>query len=926
MTQAHRRLLPLAASLVLSGALLAACGGPSEQELIASARASLEKKDTKAAVIQLKNALQKNGSSGPARLLLGKSLLESGDVQGALVELRKAQELQMPDEEVVPTLAQAMLAAGEAGKLITQFGALQLKDAAAEASFKSSLAAAHAVQNDPEKARAAVQEALRVQPGHAPSLIVLARLTAAGGDIPQAITHLNSVLIADPGNERAGVIKGDLLLMGARDIDGALAAYRQVLAAHPKAVAARSAIANVLLAQGKTDDARPEVAQLKKDSPQHPETLQLEAQLAFIDKDYKRTREITEQVLKAFPDNVRTLELAGAAEFRLQSYLQAEALLAKALKLAPQQDLTRLLLAQTYLRTGEPAKTLEVLKAALESGKASGTALSLAGEAYLQLGDAARSDQAFAAALKAAPQDPRVRTSAALAQIARGNSGGAISELEAVAAGDGNPRADLALVSARLRQNDLAGALKAIDGLEKKLPDRALPLQLRGRVLALKNDQAGAVKSFEAAMAKEPAYFPPVASLAAIDLAAKRPDDARKRFDTYLQAQPRSWQARLALAELDARTGAPAEKVTASLREAIKANASAPRPHIFLINHLIASGDAKAALLAAQDAAAALPNDFEVMDAQGRAELAAGDHQRAISTFKKLSGLQPRNPLPEMRLADAYAATQDLESAARSLRRAAQLQPGNLMVQRALARLAVMDKRHDDAVKIARDLQKAAPQQPLGYAVEAEAEASRANWTAAQAAYRASLQRQADTETAARLHAVLLAGGKGADADRFAAEWRKSHPSDAAFVFHLADTAMAQKKNDEAEAHYRQVLALQPDNALAMNNIAWLLAQQRKPGALALAEKAVALLPNRAPLLDTLALAQEAENQLAQAIETQKRAVALAPKDGHMALRLARLYLKAGEKALARNELEALGKLGDRFAGQAEVAELLKTL
>jgi len=915
------------AGLATAGLLaLAACGGTSEVELVTSARALLEKQDTKGAIIQLKNALQKNPQSVEARTMLGRALLKSGDPTAALVELRKAQELQASDDDVVPDIAQAMLMVGEEARLISQYADLELKGNQSRAELKTALATAYAVQNDPGKARRSAELALQAKPGHAPALIVLSRLHALDNDLEGALGLLDQVLKTDAANERAGVLKGDMLLQGKRDIDGAIASYRQVLATHPDSVAARTAVTNILLLQRKQPEAKAEFDLLKKSAPNHPETLHLEAQFAFADKDYKRTREITDQVLKAFPNNVRVLELAGAAEFRLRNYLPAEALLAKALKLAPQQGLTRLLLAQTYLRTGEPAKSLDVLKPVIDTGKADGTTLSLAGEAYLQLGDARRSEEAFAAALKVAPQDSRVRTSAALAQIARGNAGGAIGELEAVAAGDSGPRADLALVSARLRQNDLAGALKAIDGLEKKLPDQALPLQLRGRVLTLKNDLPGAVKSFEAAIAKEPAYFPPVASLAALDLAAKKPEEARKRFTAYIQAQPKSWQARLAMAELDARIGAPAATVTASLREAVKINPSEARPHIVLVNHLIGSGDGKAALLAAQDAAAALPNSYEVMDAQGRAELAAGDNQRAVSTFKKLAGLQPRNANPELRLADAYVATKDLEAAGNSLRRAAVLQPDNVNVQRALARLAMMDKRPNDALKIARDLQQRFPKDALGHNIEAEVESSRKNWDAAQAAYGASLQRAKSSETMAKLHTVLLAGGKAPEADRLAADWLKANPKDAGFNYYLGDLALAQNKLDVAEGRYRAVLEVQPENALAMNNVAWLLARQGKPGAVAMAEKANELLPNRAPIVDTLASALEAENQLPKAIETQKRAIALEPKDPGMSLRLAKLYIKAGDKVLARNELDALTRLGDKFNGQAEVAALLKTL
>ena len=75
-----------------------------------------------------------------------------------------------------------------------------------------------------------------------------------------------------------------------------------------------------------------------------------------------------------------------------------------------------------------------------------------------------------------------------------------------------------------------------------------------------------------------------------------------------------------------------------------------------------------------------------------------------------------------------------------------------------------------------------------------------------------------------------------------------------------------------------------------------------------------------------LSLALEADKQLPKAIEAQLRAIQLEPADTNLALRLAKLYIKSGDKARAKTELEALAKLGDKYAGQAEVASLLKSL
>ncbi len=918
--------LKVGAVLMIAACLAACSKGPSETELLESARALLAKHDEKGAVIQLKSALQKDPQLGQARLLLGKTLLATGDPVTGLVELTKAQELQVPDADVVPDIARALLLTGDQAKLIAQFGDMQLGKPAATADLKTSLATAHAIKGNKEDARKAVEEALRVVPGYAPAITVQARMAAGEGKFDEALALLNDILTREPGNEQAGLLKGELLWQARNDRDGALEAYRKVVAARPEGVAGRAAVANILFQQGKFPEARAEVEALKKTAPNHPETLYLEAQLAFNDKDYKATREITARIVKGLPDNVGALKLAGAAEYRMKDYVLAEAYLGRALKNGPRDLITRQLLAQTYLRMAQPEKAVQVLQPVIDSTRPDGASLALAGEAYLQMGDSKRSEDAFQRAIKVAPTDARVRTSAAVAQMSRGNNGAAISELEAVASGSSSPRADLALVSARLRQNDLDGALKAIDALQKKQPDEAYVDTMRGRVLALKRDLPGATKSFEASLAKDANYFPAVASLAAIDLSQSKADAARKRFDDFIKTHPKNSQAVLALAELNARTGATPAVVTAQLKDAAKINPSEPTPHLILINRLISVGDGKAALLAAQDASAALPNNLEIQDALGRAQMAAGDNQRAVSTFKRLAGLQPTQLQHAMRLAEAYVATKDNDAATRELKRALEIKPGYLPAQRGLASIALTDSRPQDALNIARDMQQRSPKEAAGFVLQGDVEAQRKNWDAAVAAYRAGLQRSKLAELAVKLHSTLGAAGKKADAERMAADWLKDNPKDVVFRYYLGDAALAQNDLARAEAQYRSVVEIQPEHALALNNIAWIMVKAGKPGALAMAEKANALLIDRAPLLDTLSMAQEAENQLPKAIETQKRAVAFDPNDPSLTLRLAKLYIKSGDKARARAELESLAAKGERYAGQAEVATLLKSL
>ena len=118
-------------------ACLAACDAGSEASFLASARGLLDKRDTKGAIVQLKNALDRNPDSAQARILLGRILLQGGDPAAALTQLRKARSAGAPQAQVVPDIARAMMLLGEDKKLVAEFAGTTLADAAAMADLKS---------------------------------------------------------------------------------------------------------------------------------------------------------------------------------------------------------------------------------------------------------------------------------------------------------------------------------------------------------------------------------------------------------------------------------------------------------------------------------------------------------------------------------------------------------------------------------------------------------------------------------------------------------------------------------------------------------------------------------------------------------------------------------------------------------------------
>src|SRR5262250_2929720 len=96
--------------------LLGGCGQSSDS-LVKSARDYIAKGDSNAALIQLRNALQKAPNNAEARYLLGTLLNERRDPASAVKELRKALELGFPEDKAVPALARAMAADGDGKEL-----------------------------------------------------------------------------------------------------------------------------------------------------------------------------------------------------------------------------------------------------------------------------------------------------------------------------------------------------------------------------------------------------------------------------------------------------------------------------------------------------------------------------------------------------------------------------------------------------------------------------------------------------------------------------------------------------------------------------------------------------------------------------------------------------------------------------------------
>jgi putative PEP-CTERM system TPR-repeat lipoprotein len=640
----------------------------------------------------------------------------------------------------------------------------------------------------------------------------------------------------------------------------------------------------------------------------HPMVAYLRAFMDFRDSKLKEARDGIEQVLKTAPDFLPGQLLAGSIYLRLNEQQRAQASLNKVLERVPNQPLARRLLVASLLASHDNDRAEEELQPLLANSKKDPAVLSLAGQVYLASGDFDRSSEYFEQVAKLAPEDAGARTRLGLARLAAGETQEAFSDLESAAGMGDAVEADTALVMAHLRRGELDKALDAQGRLEKKAPDSAQTYNLKGGVLLARKDIPGARLAFEKALTLQPTFMPAVTNLVRLDVLDKRPDDGKKRLQSVIDKDPTQIRAYIALSKLQAGTGATAGEVAATLGQAVAANPASITAKLALIQFYLATKDVKKALALAQEAQAGAPNDSSVILAVGRAELANGNVQQAISALTRLVNLQPRSPAALLELSSAQIVANDADGAERSLLKALDLKPDLVQAQQHLVALRIAGKRQEEALAVARTVQKQRPKEAAGYMLEGDVLVTEQKWEAAATSYRRGHELAMAPDSAIKLHATLTRAGKAADAARLASEWLKARPTDAAVRAYLAERALAEGNYADAKSLYLAVDELKPGHTLILNNLAVAAGKLHDPKAVGYAEQALKLSPGNPAILDTLGMIFVEKGEVAKGLPYLEQAVAKAPKALALRANYGQALAKADRNADARRELELVAK------------------
>ncbi len=892
-----------------------------------------EKKDLPGTIIQLKNALQIDKNMLPVQLLLGKALLQNGEVAAAEVAFTEALSLGVNRAEVVIPLGQAYLAQGKHTTVLEQ---ATFNPAGLPATTQLQLyllrASAQADLGDMRAALRSIDEARVIDSRSADVWLAEIPVRIRAGQFAEATAAVDKALALAPNSAEAWYQKGSVQHVQGK-LDAALTAYDRVLQIDTKHIEARVARIGIDLDLGRYADAAKDVAELQRQSPQEPRGAYMKALLAERDGNAAAAsaalKEVTDLLDPVPVDFIRyrpqLLMLNGLAHFSLNQGEKAKQYLEAFQKVQGNSPVAKLL-ARLYMSDGNPANAATLLETYLRDHPGDGQALTQLASANMALGRNAKATALMQQALKT-QDNPAFRTVLGLSLVGSGQAASGITELEAAYKKDpGQMQAGTALVQLYLRSGQSRKAIPVAESLVKRQPGNAGLHNLQGMALGQSGNVAGARAAFEKAISLDTTLVNARLNLARLDTATKAYDAATLRLNDILKANPRNSEAMFELALIADRKG----QQTEAQRWIEKArDTAAPKDlrwGLALIDFHLRYGHLGPALEAAKVAAGKAPEDLATLMAYSRALLANGDVAGAKTTLNSATRFAEYNAAQQVEIANLQLAANNPAGASYSLDKALANRPDYLPAQ---ALMVTVELRRGDAAKAdkrAKDITTLYPKLAIGYSLQGDVAMAKGQPALAIEAYRRAHQAEPSTDTVMRLFRALSTQADTKPALQLAEQWLKTQPQDLRMRKALADGQARTGNFSLAKTSYEAVLKQSPDDVDVLNNLANVQLRLKDPAAVKTAEAALAKAPGNANVVDTLGWALFQNGQTDRALQLLRDARLREPGNPEIRYHLAVVLAQTGRKTEARDELDAALKGPAAFEGRSEADKLLQSL
>jgi putative PEP-CTERM system TPR-repeat lipoprotein len=916
--------LTISAALLATMLGVAGCDtGPDAAEFLAKARTAMDGGDQTTAVIELKNALQKNPDNADARWLLGSIYLQARQGAAAQKELTRAKELGMNTEDLNLALVRAQVYQAQFAE------ALSLIDATEAPTRPDALLALRGLallgQQKLVDAERAFADALKANSTNLEAQRGLARIALGQRRFSDAEAQLASALNTDAKDVESLLLTGEMELNKGK-AEAALVAFERASEASGDSLGSEVGRVRALIALQRNEEAFALAQQLLTKSPGNPLINYFLAVAARTVGNIEVAQGALREVFRIQPNHPQSLLLMGSIHYDKKEFRVAEDMLNRFVNAVPNHLPGRKLLAAVHMRLSQSREAISALEPSLEEAKDDPQFLAMLGSAYLANNEFERGMALLETASKLDPDAAAIRTQLALSQLASGAADKAVVSLQGAVEVDPNfTRADLLLIITYLRQQKWDEAIATAQSLSGKQPKDAVPQNLLGAAYAGKGDLDKARTHYQKAIELNETFVEAKLNIAALDLRAGDAESALKRYQTILDGDPKQVRAAIAVAQIQARNGNRAEAI-AILEASRAANDKALEPRIALLTDHLRNNRANEAFTLAQEASRIAPDNPVVQLGLAQSYAMKGDLSQAAKILTSLQAAQPRSADVRFQLGLVQMRQNDLMMAKASLRDALEINAEHYGARLGQGDIAVAEERYDDALVIAQELIDRLPESAGAYVLRGDVKARTGDLAAALTAYEKGFELSPSPQMLLKRYTVLANQSRILEGRKLLEQWISDHPDDA--TIRLALASIDQEKGDgaTAAARYETVLAQSPNNVVALNNLAWVYFETGDPRAIKMAERAYELAPRVAAIADTYGWFLIRGGKLEQGLPILERAAKADPKQMEIQYHLAVALVEAGNRDRARTILKGVVESDFKFGARSEAERLYQAL
>ncbi len=918
----------------------------SAQSSLDKARAAMARGDLRTAQIEFRNAVRNDPNSGMLRYLLAQLSLDIGDVDTADKEARAAVDRGYQPAASTALLLRTYLMRGRHRDLLREFRlptepntppglAAQVGTARVSASIAG---------NDIEGAKLELAALRRVAPEAPETFLAEAAIAVAENRRDDLAAAVDRALAIDPDHPDA-LLRKAALQLDRNDRAGAMTTLARLIARNPNMLQARLIRADAYLRGGDEAKSREDVEAALRSSPGSVPALFQKAVLQVRAQDFRGADETLTRLAGVLPNIPDGLLLQATVKRALNQTEQALDAAQRYVARRPEDPRGAKLLAAMELERRAPAAAAGVLERLVQRGNADAETYEILSRALLASGRPREAAEMTEKLLELVPNNVGYLTRLAAARLAAGDSAATLRAAEEALKlqADAVAARELLVVAALAR-----GELETAEVELAKLPEEQRRSEMLGVAQATMRigrlDLAGGKAMFEDVLKRYPQSTGARLGLARMASRAGDAEEAQRLWTEALKTDPNNAEALGALALITLGGGPRGAVARATLEQIQKAQPTAVTPAITLANVLIRLGEAEAALKLLEsetlrEGPLSRGAALHLLRAEANATLRRWPEAEAAA--RTAFADDPESTVTRRTLALAMLRNGDARAAEELLQLGLRRRAGDADLQTMLVSVIAQSRGLDAALAQADLLTKVPDAMPAAAVLRGDLLLAARRPADAAKAFAAAYAENPSAVLAQRAALSWQEVGDTAMATSILEAWLRRQPRDTASLSLLAQIDLAAGRRDSATQRLATVVELAPTDAVALNNLAWALAQQGSRQDLArartLAERAYFLFPT-AESADTLGWVLVKSGEAARGLPLLREAVAAkrvasqagqgdeALRDPGMSYRLAVALDATGDKAGAIALLEPILAGDRRFPDRAEAEKLLTTL